>query len=59
MWEGFFLTEYINEGKFKEMLAYASTTLNMRQEEINILNVFPVADGDTGTNMCFTLTAGC
>ena len=33
----------------------ASKTLSERKDEINRLNVFPVPDGDTGTNMSLTL----
>lgn len=36
-------------------IAFASKTLSARKEEINRLNVFPVPDGDTGTNMSLTL----
>jgi DAK2 domain fusion protein YloV len=36
-------------------IAHASSTLSSRKEEINRLNVFPVPDGDTGTNMSLTL----
>ena len=36
-------------------LAAASKTLSERKDEINRLNVFPVPDGDTGTNMSLTL----
>ncbi|MDR0515234.1 MAG: DAK2 domain-containing protein [Coriobacteriaceae bacterium] len=36
-------------------IAFANRTLNARREEINRLNVFPVPDGDTGTNMSLTL----
>ena len=32
--------------------------LRLREREVNKLNVFPVADGDTGTNMCATLEGG-
>ena len=32
-------------------IAAASKTLSARKDEINRLNVFPVPDGDTGTNM--------
>ena len=35
--------------------AAASELLNSRKEEINRLNVFPVPDGDTGTNMSLTM----
>lgn len=36
-------------------IAAASKTLSSRKEEINRLNVFPVPDGDTGTNMSLTV----
>ena len=36
-------------------IAAASKTLGERRDEINRLNVFPVPDGDTGTNMSLTL----
>ncbi len=36
-------------------IAAASKSLSARKEEINRLNVFPVPDGDTGTNMSLTL----
>ncbi|MGI6105085.1 MAG: DAK2 domain-containing protein [Raoultibacter sp.] len=36
-------------------IAVASKTLSSKREEINRLNVFPVPDGDTGTNMSLTL----
>lgn len=36
-------------------IASASKTLTERRDEINRLNVFPVPDGDTGTNMSLTL----
>jgi DAK2 domain fusion protein YloV len=52
------LTRYINAEKFKAMIEHSQTILESRQDEINILNVFPVADCDTGTNMCVTLAAG-
>ncbi len=36
-------------------IASASAALTQRKEEINRLNVFPVPDGDTGTNMSLTI----
>ncbi|MDR3053636.1 MAG: DAK2 domain-containing protein [Coriobacteriales bacterium] len=36
-------------------IAAAATALSERKEEINRLNVFPVPDGDTGTNMSLTI----
>jgi len=47
------------DGKtFRAMLANGLEELRSREEEINMLNVFPVADGDTGTNMRLTLEGG-
>src|SRR5574338_1484034 len=48
----------INAGQFKEMIQAASTRLNSRAEYVNSLNVFPVPDGDTGTNMGMTMDNG-
>ena len=39
----------------REMVRYASSILEKNQDTINALNVFPVPDGDTGTNMVLTL----
>ncbi len=36
-------------------IAHASATLTDRKDEVNRLNVFPVPDGDTGTNMSLTV----
>ena len=36
-------------------IAFAARTLGERKEEVNRLNVFPVPDGDTGTNMSLTV----
>jgi len=43
--------------RFRKVVAGALTHLDSRREEINDLNVFPVADGDTGDNMALTLRA--
>ncbi|MGQ9512786.1 DAK2 domain-containing protein [Thermodesulfitimonas sp.] len=39
------------------LLKQALAWLQENREEINALNIFPVPDGDTGTNMCATLEA--
>jgi DAK2 domain fusion protein YloV len=39
------------------MLISASNAINARKQEVNELNVFPVPDGDTGTNMSMTMSA--
>jgi DAK2 domain fusion protein YloV len=41
--------------RFRQVLAVALTHLEARRQEINDLNVFPVADGDTGDNMALTI----
>lgn len=43
---------------FKEILKSGEANLSNHQKEINALNVFPVPDGDTGTNMSMTFTNG-
>ncbi len=48
------------DGKLFKQLVYAGLTwLNTNQQTVNSLNVFPVPDGDTGTNMCLTMQAAC
>lgn len=48
----------INGRIFKDMLASGANNLSNKFTEIDALNVFPVPDGDTGTNMSLTVTAG-
>jgi uncharacterized protein len=43
--------------RFRRVVAAALTELESRRQEVNDLNVFPVADGDTGDNMALTLKA--
>jgi hypothetical protein len=43
--------------RFRTIVASALAQLESRREEVNDLNVFPVADGDTGDNMVLTLRA--
>ncbi len=43
--------------RFRAVVAGALAHLESRRQEINDLNVFPVADGDTGDNMALTLDA--
>ena len=43
--------------RFRRVLAAALAELESRRQEVNDLNVFPVADGDTGDNMALTLRA--
>lgn len=50
--------ETINGSLFKDMLASGANLLSNKFSEIDALNVFPVPDGDTGTNMSLTFNAG-
>ena len=43
--------------RFRAVVEGALAQLDARREEVNDLNVFPVADGDTGDNMAMTLRA--
>ena len=45
----------INGAMFKEMLLFCTVSIAQAQQAINDLNVFPVPDGDTGTNMSLTI----
>lgn len=47
----------INGEKFYNMMVNASNRLEEQKEYVNSLNVFPVPDGDTGTNMSMTFKA--
>ncbi|MEG2750762.1 MAG: DAK2 domain-containing protein [Anaerorhabdus sp.] len=48
----------INGKTLKDMLQSGACNLNNHHTEIDALNVFPVPDGDTGTNMSMTFTNG-
>lgn len=48
----------INGTQFKEIIHNGLNNLSIHCKEINDLNVFPVPDGDTGTNMLMTLQNG-
>ena len=50
------MREYIDAAAFKEMILCAYAALHANSQAINELNVFPVPDGDTGTNMCLTMS---
>ena len=43
--------------RFRKVVANACAELESRRQEVNDLNVFPVADGDTGDNMAMTMRA--
>ena len=48
----------ISKSLFKKMITNGAINLKNNQSEIDHLNVFPVPDGDTGTNMQMTMMAG-
>ncbi len=48
----------INAAKFQEMIRAAAHRIAKNAEFVNSLNVFPVPDGDTGTNMNLTFQTG-
>ena len=49
------MRDYIDAAAFKEMVLCADAALHANIQRLNDLNVFPVPDGDTGTNMGLTL----
>ena len=49
------MTDRINGGAFKDMVAFGAACIAQQKQAINDLNVFPVPDGDTGTNMSLTI----
>ena len=51
------MTQFLTGAQFKAMLINASAAIDNHKTEVNELNVFPVPDGDTGTNMSLTIAA--
>jgi uncharacterized protein len=49
---------FIDGTEFSAMVLAAADRLSAGAQRVNALNVFPVPDGDTGTNMNLTLTSG-
>ena len=49
------MRDFIDAAAFKEMILCAEAALHSNIQQINELNVFPVPDGDTGTNMYLTM----
>ena len=48
----------LNGEQFKELLTNGALNLKANYQEVDSLNVFPVPDGDTGTNMLRTISGG-
>ena len=51
------MREYIDGIALRDMVLCAYDALEANRQHINELNVFPVPDGDTGTNMSLTMSA--
>ena len=49
------MKERINGQLFKDMVLYGAAAVTAKKQAINDLNVFPVPDGDTGTNMSMSI----
>lgn len=49
------MRETIDGAMFAQMVIHAAASINAQKQSINELNVFPVPDGDTGTNMSLTI----
>ena len=51
------MKQTINGIDFRRMVINAAASIEMNKQALNDLNVFPVPDGDTGTNMAMTINA--
>ena len=51
------MRQTINGGQFRRMIINAAASIEIQKQQLNELNVFPVPDGDTGTNMSMTINA--
>jgi len=52
------MVKHIDAATFQRMVIHGAAAINAQKQLINDLNVFPVPDGDTGTNMSLTIGAG-
>ena len=50
------MRERIDGASFAQAIVHAAASINLQKQQINELNVFPVPDGDTGTNMGLTIS---
>ena len=51
------MKQTIRGGSFRRMILNAAAAIETNKQALNELNVFPVPDGDTGTNMSMTINA--
>lgn len=49
------MSKEITGALFKQMILHGAAAITAQKQAINDLNVFPVPDGDTGTNMSMTI----
>src|SRR6187200_2590000 len=53
------MLQRLGAAELREVVVGYRDALRAHQEALNRLNVYPVPDGDTGTNMALTLTSVC
>ena len=51
------MRQTINGAEFRRLVISAAAAIEINKQKLNELNVFPVPDGDTGTNMSMTINA--
>ena len=51
------MRQTINGADFRRLVISAAAAIEIHKQALNDLNVFPVPDGDTGTNMSMTINA--
>ena len=51
------MKQTINGNDFRRLVISAAASIEINKQKLNELNVFPVPDGDTGTNMSMTINA--
>ena len=51
------MKQTINGADLRRMIISAAAAIEINKQALNELNVFPVPDGDTGTNMSMTINA--
>ena len=51
------MKQIINGTDFRRLMISAAAAIEINKQKLNELNVFPVPDGDTGTNMSMTINA--
>ena len=51
------MKQIINGADLRRMIISAAASIEIHKQQLNELNVFPVPDGDTGTNMSMTINA--